>query len=67
MHELMTHVARKRPVKWFEVGIELQIDTPILEAYDAEYSNHNGSLLRCLNNGDEKRHYHTHGTLLSPH
>ena len=39
MHELMTHVARKRPVKWFEVGIELQIDMPILEAYEAEYSN----------------------------
>ena len=40
MHELMTHVARKRPVKWFQVGIELQIDMPILEAYDTEYSNH---------------------------
>ena len=35
----MTHVARKRPVKWFEVGIELQIDIPILEEYEAEYSN----------------------------
>ena len=39
MHELMTHVARKRPVKWFEVGIQLQIDMLILEAYEAEYSN----------------------------
>ena len=36
----MTHVARKRPVKWFQVGIQLQIDMPILEAYDTEYSNH---------------------------
>ena len=39
MHELMTHVAQKRPVKWFQVGIQLQIDMPILEAYEAEYSN----------------------------
>ena len=36
----MTHVARKRPVKCFQVGIQLQIDIPILEAYDTEYSNH---------------------------
>ena len=39
MYELMTHVAQKRPVKWFQVGIQLQIDMPILEAYEAEYSN----------------------------
>ena len=39
MHELMTHVAQRRPVKWFQVGIQLQIDMPILEAYEAEYSN----------------------------
>ena len=39
MHELMTHVAQKRPVKWFQVGVQLQIDMPILEAYEAEYSN----------------------------
>ena len=39
MHELMTHVAQKRPVKWFQVGIQLQIDVPILDAYEAEYSN----------------------------
>ena len=31
--------AQKGPVKWFQVGIQLQIDMPILEAYEAEYSN----------------------------
>ena len=37
MHELMTHVAQKRPVKWFQVGIQLLIDMPILEAYEVEH------------------------------
>ena len=46
----MTHVARKRPVKWFQVGIQLQIDMPILEPYDTEYSNHIRLFAKVLNN-----------------
>ena len=34
MAELMSQVARKTPTKWFEVGIQLNIDTSILNAFD---------------------------------
>ena len=39
MHELMNHIAYKVPEKWFEVGIQLQIDMRTLESFENTYDN----------------------------
>ena len=36
MRELMSRVARKTLTKWYEVGIELRIDTATLDAFEEQ-------------------------------
>ena len=40
MADLMVHVATKTPTKWYEVGIQLDIDTSTLEAFEQQYRDH---------------------------
>ena len=36
MADLMTHVARKTPTKWYEVGIQLNIEIATLQAFEQQ-------------------------------
>ena len=40
MADLMSQVARKTPTKWYEVGIQLKIDTPMLDAFEQQTRDH---------------------------
>ena len=40
MADLMIHVARKTPTKWYEVGIQLNIDTSMLDAFEQQNKDH---------------------------
>ena len=36
MADLISQVARKKPAKWYDVGIELKIDVSLLDAFDQQ-------------------------------
>ena len=40
MADLMSQVARKTPTKWHEVGIQLNIDTSMLDAFEQQTRDH---------------------------
>ena len=40
MADLMSQVATKTPTKWYEVGIQLKIDTSILDAFEQQTRDH---------------------------
>ena len=46
MKELMSRVAAKTKVKWFQVGIQLNIDLATLNAYETQSSD----VMRCYTN-----------------
>ena len=37
MRHLMSHVAKKTPTKWFEVGIQLEIETSTLKVFEEKF------------------------------
>ena len=40
MKDLLSKVARRLPTKWFEIGIQLDLDLPTLEALEEQTSDH---------------------------
>ena len=40
MADLMSQVSRKTPTKWYEVGIQLKIDTSMLDAFEQQNRDH---------------------------
>ena len=40
MKDLLSKVGRRLPTKWFEIGIQLDLDLPTLEALEAQTSDH---------------------------
>ena len=40
MRDLMSHVARETPTKWYEVGIQLKIKTSMLDGFEEQTSDH---------------------------
>lgn len=40
MHDLMSRLARKTPTKWYEVGIELEIEPATLDAFEEQTRDH---------------------------
>ena len=46
LKDLMSHVAAKTKVKWFQVGIQLDIDQSTLNAYETQSSDP----MRCYTN-----------------
>ena len=40
MRHLMSHVAKKTPTKWFEVGIQLEIETSTLKVFEEKFRDH---------------------------
>ena len=41
MHELTSHVAKKTLTRWYEVGIQLRIDTAQLDAFEEQKKDQN--------------------------
>ena len=37
LRDLMSHVAKKTPTKWYEVGIQLKIETSTLKAFEEQF------------------------------
>ena len=46
MKELMSRVAAKTKVKWYQIGIQLNIDLATLNAYETQSSD----VMRCFTN-----------------
>ena len=36
LHDLMSHIARETPTKWYEVGIQLKIKTSMLDGFEEQ-------------------------------
>ena len=47
--DLMTLVAKKIPTKWYEVGVLLDIETPTLDALEAQTTDHVRLFMKVFN------------------
>ena len=48
MRHLMSHVAKKTPTKWFEVGIQLEIETSTLKVFEEKIQRPHSVLQRSV-------------------